>query len=359
MMATSTEISSELPCHACGYDLRAHSLDGVCPECGASVAEARRVAGIPLRPAWRDSDARWRRRMLFGVWLWVLLPLMEFLKAFEWTSSLRVPAIFELGGHLRRLDETFLSNFRVFQLLLFCMGAGLIFSKERGRRRGRLDWTRRWGVFGSYIALFLGVMNLALVTLLVLVGIAALCLSIPPRFQPAETGLFINVSAGWLRYGLYSSSDASYNAFVAVSAVVVLLACIALFDALRSCGSKRIAAIVLSPLVVFALMHLWHLARSCLSSSGREEQDFYWLAMYFQPQIMVRQITGVSEWKMPDKWLPKPVFSEFLAEGAKWGVVFVVAVWLTVAQVLAWRSRRKREAQVLKSPSSAKPQATS
>jgi len=44
-MTTSTdEISSELPCHACGYDLRAHPLDGVCPECGASVAEARRVA---------------------------------------------------------------------------------------------------------------------------------------------------------------------------------------------------------------------------------------------------------------------------------------------------------------------------
>jgi hypothetical protein len=346
MMTQTDEISSELPCHACGYDLRAHPVDGNCPECGASVAEARRVAAIPARPLWRDSDARWRRRMLVGVWLWVLLPLMEFLKAFEWTSSLRVPAIFELGGHLRRLDETFLSNLRMYQLLLFCMGAGLIFSKERGRRRGRVDWTRRWGVFGSYIVMFLGVMNLVLVTLLVLVGIAALCLSIPPRFQPGKTGLFINISAGWLRYGLYPSTDASYNVFVAVSAIVVLLACIAIFDALRSCGSKWIAAIVLSPLVIFSLLHLFHVARSCLPSSGREEGDVYWLAMYFQPQILVRRITGVSEWGLPDEWLPKPVLSEFLVEGAKWGVVFLIAVWLTVAQVLAWRRGKRKRVEI-------------
>ena len=70
-----TGTSADLPCHRCGYDLRAHPPDGQCPECGASVAESRRLAAIPLRPAWRDSDPRWRRRILAGAWVLVLLPL--------------------------------------------------------------------------------------------------------------------------------------------------------------------------------------------------------------------------------------------------------------------------------------------
>src|SRR5438874_6060578 len=76
--------ATKLPCHRCGYDLRAHPPDGKCPECGALVAESRRVALIARRPAWRESDARWRRRVLAGAWLLVFLPLMDVLKAFEW-----------------------------------------------------------------------------------------------------------------------------------------------------------------------------------------------------------------------------------------------------------------------------------
>src|SRR3954471_203958 len=95
---TSDEMSAaaELPCHLCGYDLRAHPPDGKCPECGASVAEAQRVAKIPIRPAWRDSDPRWRRRMLAGVWILVLVPLVDGLQAFRWTPHIRVPTIFDL-----------------------------------------------------------------------------------------------------------------------------------------------------------------------------------------------------------------------------------------------------------------------
>src|SRR4051794_41742296 len=91
-------MSAELSCDRCGYDLRAHPEDGKCPECEASVAESRRIAAIPRRPAWRDSDPRWRRRILAGAWLLVLLPLMDLFKAFKWTSKLSVPAIFEVGG---------------------------------------------------------------------------------------------------------------------------------------------------------------------------------------------------------------------------------------------------------------------
>src|SRR2546421_11765089 len=99
MTAHTAEISAELlPCQICGYDLRAHPQDGKCPECGASVAESRRLAAIPRRPAWRDSDPRWRRRMLAGAWILVLLPLMDALQTFGWASSVPLPAVFDIPG---------------------------------------------------------------------------------------------------------------------------------------------------------------------------------------------------------------------------------------------------------------------
>src|SRR5258707_3351024 len=86
------EMSADLPCHICGYDLRAHPQDGKCPECGASVAESRRLAANPRRPAWRDSDPRWRRRMLAGVWILVLVPLMDLLTTLNGTRACRFRA---------------------------------------------------------------------------------------------------------------------------------------------------------------------------------------------------------------------------------------------------------------------------
>src|SRR5882724_9800787 len=103
MTAHAAEISAELPCHRCGYDLRAHPPDGKCPECGASVAEARKEALIPRRPVWAKSDARWRRRMLAGLWLLVLLPLMDLSNALEWGSKVSVPAVLEFGSYTRKL----------------------------------------------------------------------------------------------------------------------------------------------------------------------------------------------------------------------------------------------------------------
>src|SRR5437660_8160164 len=114
MMAYTADMSADLPCHVCGYDLRAHPQDGKCPECGASIAESRRLAAIPRRPAWRDSDPRWRRRMLAGVWILVLLPLMEASQTLGWASSVRVPALLDIHHTGRTLDETFLYNLRVY-----------------------------------------------------------------------------------------------------------------------------------------------------------------------------------------------------------------------------------------------------
>ena len=77
------EMSVGVPCHVCGYDVRAQPRNGTCPECAATVAESRRLAAVPRRPAWRDCDPRWRRRVLAGVWLLALLPLMQVLKALK------------------------------------------------------------------------------------------------------------------------------------------------------------------------------------------------------------------------------------------------------------------------------------
>src|SRR3954453_7318377 len=140
MTAETGEMSADLHCHVCGYDLRAHPQDGKCPECDASVAESRRLAAIPLRPAWRDSDPRWRRRVLAGAWVLVFLPLMDALDMFEWASHVPVPVLFDYRGVVHTLDDTFASFPGVYAPLAFCVGVVLLFSKERGRRHSRLDW---------------------------------------------------------------------------------------------------------------------------------------------------------------------------------------------------------------------------
>ena len=339
MTAPTDEMSAELPCHSCGYDLRAHPPDGKCPECGGSVAESRRLAAIPRRPAWRDSDARWRRRMHAGAWLLVLLPLMDMLKAFDWVSSVSVPAVFEFGGNVRTLDNTYLCNRRVYQMVVYCMGVVLLFSKERGRRRSSLDWTRRWGVLCSYVVLLLSAVQVLFITALVLAGISALFLSMPPRYQPGVTQLFIDLSAAYLRYGPYPK-EASYIAYIAFSSIVILLACIPLFDALRSSGPKRLAAILLAPLALFSLIHLAQAGRYCLGFSDETSIDSYWLGAYFQPQFLVSHIAGV-----PLEWgAPEADFSVFHTEATKWCIVLTVAVWLSIAQFLAWRQGKKASA---------------
>ena len=107
-------------------------------------------------------------------------------------------------GHLRTLDDSFVASLYVYPSLTFCIGVVLLFSKERGRRRGRLDWTRRWGVVCSYAVLLLSAApEVLFVAALVLGGIAALFLCMPLEQQPAVTQSFINVSSAYLRYGPY------------------------------------------------------------------------------------------------------------------------------------------------------------
>src|SRR5690242_8807397 len=119
---------ADLPCHVCGYDLRAHPPEGRCPECDASVAEARRVAAIPIRPAWRDSDPRWRRRVLAGVWMLALLPLVDLLKVTGWAERVTIRSVFNTRGTVNSLDDTLLFDPWVYQPLIFCVGMVLLFA---------------------------------------------------------------------------------------------------------------------------------------------------------------------------------------------------------------------------------------
>lgn len=324
----------DLPCHVCGYDLRAHPHDGQCPECGASVAESVRAAATPRRPAWRDSDPRWRRRMIAGAWILVLLPLMDALQKFGWASSIPVPTVFDFRVTVRTLDQTLLCNMGVYQTVVFCTGVVLLFSKERGRRRGRLDWTRRCGVACSYAALLLSAAPVLFIGALVLAGIAAVFQSMPLKDQPQVTQLFVDVSSFYLRYGPRPANFAGV-VLVAFSSIAILLASIRLFDALRSTGAKRSAAILLAPLALFSLMHLAQAVRYSLGFSGVTSENVSHYELYFWPVLLVSNLAALPS--------GLNVSSALLVEAAKWCIVLAIAVWLTIAQLAAWRQGKNAD----------------
>jgi len=336
-MTTRTEdMSVGLECHHCGYDLRAHPQDGRCPECGASVAESRRLAAIPRRPAWRDSDPRWRRRILAGVWILVLMPLMDVLQKLEWDSGVRVPNVFRLPGTVRTLDETLLSSFGVYQTLAFCVGVVLLFSRERGRRHNRLDWTRRWGVLCSYVTLLLSAVSVLFIIMLVLAGIAALFLAMPLKYQPGVTRFFVEISTRYLRYGPYPA-PLSDTVLVASSSIAMLLACVPLFEALRSCGPRLLARVLLTPLAFFALMHLGQAVQHGFQTSSPLSMDVLPYRVYFWPALLSEN-RGV--W--PDRLnVAGSARTAIFVEVVKWCAILCVAVWLTVARVMAWRQPRR------------------
>jgi hypothetical protein len=340
MTAQTDEMSVQLPCHRCGYDLRAHPPDGECPECGASVAEARRVATVPIRPAWRDSDPRWRRRMVAGVWILALVPLVDALKALGWASSVPVPNVFGFPGTVRTLDETLLCTMGVYAPVAFCSGVVLLFAKERGRRPGRFDWTRRWGVACSYIALLLSATSVLFLVALVSAGIAQILQGMPPKYQPWATPWFVEISAAYLRYGP-QPSDGSEVASVAFSSAAVLLACVPLYDALRSSGPKHLAAMPLIPLAMFALWYVFQSGTYCLGFVGVMSSELFRYRIYFWPELLTAALSRGQP--MPGLSVSGAA-SAFVVEVLKWCIVLAIAVWLTVAQFATWRKRKKTSA---------------
>lgn len=332
MTAHVDEMSAALACHCCGYDLRAHPRDGKCPECAASVAESVRLAAIPCRPAWRDSDPRWRRRILAGAWILVLLPLMDALRMSGWASSVSVPNVFGFPGSIT-LDETLLCNksMRVFQLLLFCIGVVLLFSRERGRQRCRMDWTRHWGILCSYVTLLLAVAPILFISALVLAGIACLFMSMPLKYEPWPTQSFVDVSTAYLRYGP-GPKNITGAVLIAFSSTAILLACISLFDALRSSGPKWPAIILLAPLALFSLMHIAQAGQYCLGFSSATSAEIYQYELYFRPDLPLGDIAALPEHLSVSELL----FDGSFLEVAKWSIVLAIAVWLSIAQFAAW-----------------------
>jgi hypothetical protein len=339
MTAHTDQTPVDLPCHVCGYDLRAHPPDGKCPECGTSLAESRRLAAIPRRPAWRDSDPRWRRRILAGVWLLVLVPLMDALKLSGWASRVPVPSFFDSRIAPGTLDQTLLGDRLVYRPLIFCVGVVLVFAKERGRRPHPLDWTRRWGVICSYVVALLSTAFFLLIAALVFVGIVAVFHSMPPKYEPRVTPWFLNVSTAYLYYGLHPQGAAGV-VLTASSSIAVLLACVPLSDALRSSGPKRLWAILLAPLALFSLMHLAQAGRYCISQPRWVPADYFLYLLYFSPELLVR---GIAD--LPPGWRANgSTLGALFVEAAKWCIVLAIAVWLTIAQRAARRHATKTNA---------------
>jgi hypothetical protein len=176
----------------------------------------------------------------------------------------------------------------------------------------------------------------------------------PLQYQPAVTRAFVEVSSGYLRYGAYPS-DNSAVVQVAFSSITVLLACIPLFDALRSTAppgprprdpqhpqrARTVAAILLAPLALFALIHLAQAVGYGMGVlSVFFAPQFLRHAVYFWPPALIAPMAGPSAYaNLPAGWAP--TLGDSIMEFSKWGIVLAIAVWLSVAQLTAWRHARK------------------
>lgn len=334
----STAASDAVFCHRCAYDLRAHPSDGICPECGASVAESRKLAANPVRPAWRDSDPRWRRRILAGVWLLLLMPLLTFLRRQDLLEKIPALGFFPLAG-VGNLGDTLLATPFIYEPLVFCMGAVLLFSGERDRRRAPFDWTRKWGIAGSYLVLFVSAAEILFLFALVLVGIGALLQSIPPKYQPGITPLVVNVGSSYLRYGPHPS-DRSTAACIAFSALTVLLTLFPLHNALRSCGSARAAGLLLAPIAVGAAYNLTLVARVGVGLLSLTPLVAYLHELFFIPEAIFPE--QYRQYGSAFGAAPVPAEIELRFEQLKWLALLAITLRLTVAQFLAGAHRRRR-----------------
>jgi hypothetical protein len=324
-------MSDELLCYRCGYDLRAHPEDGVCPECGGSVAEARQWAAIPRRPAWKESDPRWRRRMLAGVWVLALIPLMDVLQKLGLDSHIPVPML--LSNVPATLDNSLLSNLDLYPSILFCIGVVLLFSKESRRRASGFDWTRRWGIICTYVvALLIAVLKL-LVIALVMAGISNIFMSMPPKNQPAITRTLVELSTRWLRYGP-NPKDTIYCVLITFSSITILLACIPLSQALCGTGSKGAAKILLAPLALFALANIAQAGGTIIGYSRLSFGDpFYMLGPFFRPAILVWNELTIAV-------TPPEKLRLVIVEAVKLSTILAIAVRLSIGQLTARRRKR-------------------
>jgi hypothetical protein len=303
------------------------------------------MALIPLRPAWRESDPRWRRCILLGLWILVLLPLVDVLKATGWASQILAPTIYHFPDSNRPLEQSLLVELRTDQPLLFCIGVVLLFAKERRPRPYRLDWTRRWGIICSYVVLLLSIARtlFSIPLALVGVGIFGLFVSMPRRFQPWFVDLLGKISIAGVNHG--PPKPVVTAVLAAFSSVTVLLACVPLYTALHSSYPKRLEprlikslpAMLVAPLALFALMHLAQAAVYSTGGSGVTFKTVESYVVYFHPQMIFQAIQSRAAGMNLSGW--DLIASKI--EATKWCTVLTITIWLTIAQVATWRHNQK------------------
>jgi hypothetical protein len=255
---------------------------------------------------------------------------MDLLNASRRASAVRVPAVFEVGNAFRPLGDTFVAHGFVYPPLVFCAGLVLLFSKERGRRPGRFDRTRPWGVLCCYVVLLLSAVDALFLPALVLNGIGAVFVSVPLHYQPSVTRALIEVGATYLRYGPHPT-DTTNSVRVAFASAAVLLACVPLLEALRGSGLKRGAAVLVGPLALFAVIHLAQLAWHVLGLSGPTSRDVLGYGVYFRPEMLVRPVIDLrAGWGV--SW--SAAITAFV-EAVKWGTVLAIAIRLCAARLVA------------------------
>lgn len=323
-MATA---DASLTCATCGYDLREHSADAVCPECATPVAESMRVAAIPLRPAWGDSDPRWRTAMLLGLWGITLIPLPYLVVAIAQPTGRFGPY-----GFYDFLDEYW--SGRLVELmwghLTVPIGLALLFYRER---RVRPDWivpTRRWGARAAAVTYVTALLDLSFVLLLVGMGIKAL---LAPPLQPWVQDFAVGPWQ-WITEKCFYISQFAACLTVALASLVV-------GEAVIRAGAKWLGRGVQGFGVALAAFVALLIALSLLSVT-RASEVLGWTP-FFQPTVVADDLFSLSQGNNP---LYNPLSSAFwfwvsVLEFAKWSLFLVPAVWLTVAQLRAWWSRRK------------------
>ena len=335
MTTVTPESPAALACHRCGYDLRTQPADGVCPECGEPVAESARLAAIPVRPAWRDSDPRWRRRMLAGIWVMALLPIFAVLREFGWAAQISMPGWFDGPGGSHTLDRTFLLDWiGIDPWPTFLIGVPLLFAKERFRRRNRLDWTRRWGLLFCCLVLVLGIVFLMPVVSLVMIGIAALFFTLPLTNQPAATEWLAAIGGGYARLGLVDIDvAASSYAVAAAASLSVLVAATRIAEALRATGLRFISWLVVAPLIGYAAFNGASVVLMGIEVSAEDSLPHF--PFLFSPVAIAITIARPEGSIEIDGWFDLAISWQSL----NWLIVLAIALWLTVAQIRSWRPR--------------------
>jgi hypothetical protein len=126
---------------------------------------------------------------------------------------------------------------------------------------------------------------------------------------------------------------------VAFSSIAILLACVPLFDGLRSSGPKRVAMILLAPIALFSLTYLVLAGRCGVGMSPVNLTGISEYEIYFRPKLLVAEIAGYPLYLTPSR----PALDDFFVEATKWCIVLGIAAWLSIAQLGAWWQGKKEK----------------